>query len=494
MSEVFLGLGLTQQEIIYVYLEKINKKTFVFTTGGRLYIQSTSFSPTVLHSYIEQILTKEKASPKKIFISIFRSDIVTHQLVFPKMSCQEMEEVVPGEIEKIPNFSNKEFEYLYFPYEPTDKKIKVIFVAILKELLNHIVEGIRPFLSSISVESIEISPLNFLNVLYRLDNFSEGILIAVDDRCSYILIFLNNECKIFYVSNIGKSELCLSKDGERKINSIVFSNWQEELRRLFRAYSVEYKRDIPHNIWLVWDDKEGIPFDKLLSEGLGSRVNRLDIERLSNIKVEDKELLNPIYGIAASSLISYIKNYKSEFSFEKLVLPVKFKRELNKLIFLSISYLIIVGLFLGGIIFINSFREKILTKKLKEIKSEVVLLESKANQLNEEMNELLAIKERLLNQARVIREINRISWSRVFGDIVENLPQQVSLNSFKVAKSGRVEIRGETLQIESVAQLMRNLENSKVLAELKFDFMRSKEKEGRRTFSFGIVARLKERE
>ncbi|MCM8823527.1 MAG: PilN domain-containing protein [Candidatus Omnitrophica bacterium] len=493
MSEVFLGLGLTQQEIIYVYLEKINKKNFVFTKGGRLDIQSTLFSPSAINSALQQILAKDKSYPQKIFISLLRNDIVTHQLVFPKMSHQEMEEIVPGEIEKIPNFSNKEFEYIYFPYEPTDKKIKVIFVAILKELLNCIVEGIRPFLTSISLESIEISPLNFLNVLYRLDNLSEGILIVLDDKCSYILIFLDNECKIFYVSNIGKSELYLSKDEERKVNSIVFSNWQEELRRLFRAYSVEYKRDIPHNVWLVWDDKEDIPFDKLLNEGLGSTVNRLDIERLSNIKVEDKELLNPIYCIAVSSLISYIKNYKSEFSFEKLVLPLKFKRELNKLLFLSISYIIIIGFLLGGIIFINSFRERILTKKLKEIKSEVVLLESKANQLSAEMNELLAIKERLLNQAEVIREINRISWSRVFGDIVENLPQEVSLNSFKVAKSGRVEIKGETLQIESVAQLMRNLENSKVLTDLKFDFMRSKEKEGKRTFSFGIIARLKER-
>ncbi|OQX79901.1 MAG: hypothetical protein B6D56_06170 [Candidatus Omnitrophica bacterium 4484_70.1] len=471
-----LSIGISNQEIYYALLKK---KELLLGKASLSEFTSSAFA-----QLIEKIIEENNITPSKIFFSIFRDDVLVHQLTLPKMSRTEAEEVILGEVEKIPSFSGKDFEYVYSLFDMGNKKSRVIFSSVFQNTIDTIIETAKSI--NISLENIEIVPLNILTLLYNLTPTSrDEALIVLDEKVSHVMIFFNQKCKLFYTAGVGISDFFF----KGKVDNLTFSNWIEELRRIFKSYCMEYKKEDVNRVWLVWDEDKAPLLDQLLSQELGKEIKRIDVSALIDVSL--KEEFNPIYAGVVSPIISYLKNYRSEFHFERFLREIKIKRVVKKgVLFLSI-YSLVVGGILGSLFFTFFTKTGKEKKNLERMEAKVKRLKKKTEELRRKRDEYKRIKERLLRQAFYVRQLNRIPWSRVFGEVAENLPEGIALSSFNVSESGKVEFKGEALKIDVIAKLMRRLEHLTVIEKPRFNFLREAKIEEKKIFNFGILANLK---
>ncbi len=488
MSRGLLGIEIGAQKVRYVYAEK-RLRELCFLKAGEIKLKDTSSFPSTSAVLIKEILSKEKIAPSKIFLTIFREDILFHQLTLPKMSPREIEEVIVGEIEKLPAFLDKKFEFIWSSYAINERRTKVIFGAVLKNFLDYITQGARE--EKINLESLELSPLNLLEIVYSLngEEEKEQALVVLDERISYILIISKKRCEFLYLSTTGKQDFYSSQ--EKKINKYAFLNWIEELRRVFKSYCVEYRKEDIKEILFVWDNEDFSNLDKILARELDKKVRVLNLTLVPGVRVDFERGKNPIYILSAAPIISCFRNLKSEFLFDKFLFESRLKKLIRKTILLSIAYLLIVSGVSFKMIFDLRLEEQEAKEVFREINSEIRYLERRTAALRRERHEYMKIKEKLLQQASYVKRLNRISWSKVFTEVAAQLPQDMSLDLFSISENGEVKFRGEAFKIESVANLMRKIEKSSVLENPKFDFLRERKKENKKIFNFGILAELK---
>lgn len=472
----FLSIGIGNEEVYYALLKK---KDLLIGKESLSQLTSSAFA-----QLIEKIIEEHNITPSKIFFSIFRDDVLVHQLTLPKMSRAEAEEVILGEVEKIPSFSDKEFDYVYSLFDMDNKRSRVIFSAVFQDIIKAIIETAKSI--NIPLENIEIVPLNILALLYNLTrNDSDEALVVLDEKVSHVMVFFNQKCRLFYTAGVGIGDFFF----KGRMDNLTFSNWIEELRRIFKSYCMEYKKEDVNRVWLIWDEDKAPLLDQLLSKELGKEVKRIDISALIDVSL--KEEFNPIYTGVVSPIISYLKNYRSEFHFERFLREIKIKRVIKKGALFLVIYSLVVGGILGSLIFTFFTKTKEEKKNLKRMETKIKRLKKKTEELRRKRDEYKKIKERLLRQAFYVRQLNRIPWSRVFGEVAENLPEGVALSSFSVSESGKVEFKGEALKIDVVAQLMRRLEHLTVIEKPRFDFLREAKVKDKKIFNFGILANLK---
>lgn len=484
-----LLLCFSYKKIRYVYLER-KGYYFCISKAGTISLEEDFSSSLLLTKAIQEILSKENAAPSKVFITIFRDDVVTHQLNLPQMSRVELEEVILGEVEKTHMFLDKEFDYVYYSSNLGKNRIDTVFTAILKESLDYFIKGVRDV--KIPLQSLEIAPLNLLSILYPLGkNEEEQALLVLDEKVSYVIIFFRKEIKFFYITNTGKADLYShEKEG---IDKEALRNWVDEIKRTFKSYLIDnkiIKGDI-EKIWFVWDSEGAADLNEILSEKLKQEVVKLSIEAIPNFKYDGAEF-NPIYFLCCAPAISYyLRKFNNGFSFEHFMAGEKLKDIIRKTIFVSLFYLILTGIVLGNAVSYFYSKEKNLVNRLNEVNAQISLLEKKTTEFKKERDEYLDVKERLLQQATVLKMFNRVSWSRVFGEISSDFPEELSLTSFTISEAKKVEIKGDTSNIESLSKLLRKVDNSPVLENAKFDFLNEKDVEKEKFFSFGILADLR---
>lgn len=473
-----LGLEITSQEIRYVYLERIRRRILVSKTG--------KFSPPNLSS-LKELLTQENLSPSKICISLSGEDLLIHQINLPKMPESELDEVIRSEIERIPKFSHKEFDYIYSLVKLDDLKCRALFCAIAKESLDSYIQGLQNI--GIPLERLEISPLNLLEILYgRIDKDKAEGLVVLDRNSSSIMIFGQNECKLFSQPATGKEDL-YSSTGQ--INQVVFSNWIDEIRRILKSYQREFPKQPVQRLWCIWDNERPEGLAEMMSKGLDIEVSVPKPEDFG-IELADKDtVFNPIYFLSLAGPLISAKGIKQRFDFRHFLASIKLKEMTRKVVLFVLLYLLILGSLLGIISFSYfSAREKILTEE-KEMAERMANLEAQTMELKKERNDYLDTKDRLLSQAGFVKMLNRISWSEIFAKVSSVLPENVSLSSFDVSESGQVKIQGDTFNIDSIAELIRKINAVAFLEEAQFDFLREREVENKKLVEFGIVTRLK---
>lgn len=475
-----LSIEIRDKSICYVYLKEDRKSELVVDE-----LPLEEISPVAISDLINKLIKEKGFSPSCIFFSLFRKDILIHQLTLPKMTREEAEEVILGEIEKVPAFSEREYEYVYSLFNLDEKRIRIIFSAVPREIIEAIIEGTKA--TKIPLEGIEIAPLNILNLLYSLsDNKTDEALIVLDDKVSYVMISFKKECRIFYVAGVGLEDFFF----KGKIDNLTFVNWIEELKRIFKSYCIEYKKEDIDKIWLIWDEDRAPLLNQLLTKEIKKEVKKIEIAKLINISQEE---FNSIYLGTVAPVISYLRNYSSEFHFERFLREIKLQKVIKKGGLFLLIYLAVVGFILGNVILafqLNITKEK---KRLKELENKIKTLEKETATLKKRRDEYLRIKENLLRQAFYVRKLNRISWSKVFGEIAENLPDDVSLSSFSVSESGRVNFNGEIFCIEAVSELMHKINHLSVLENPRFEFLRESKMEGKRIFKFSVSAELRKK-
>lgn len=489
MVENFLSIEVYFDWIRYIYLERSGRDLSLLKQGKISFAPDFS-SPSQFTGIINEILSCEKISPSKIFITIFREDVVTHLIDLPKMSKEEIDEVILGKVEDISLFADKDFEYIHSSYSLNEKRIRVIFSAVFKNNLNYFIEGVK--LTKISLESLELTPLNLLGILYRLsENKQVEALVVLGERISCILVFFKKQCRFFYTANTGKSDFVLSEGN--KINNLAFLDWVEELRRIFKSYIVGYKgkEEAISRVWFVWDKEGAQDLDQDLSRELGQEVRKIDINAIPGLTIKNGNEFNPIDIFSLASVISSGKKFKSEFSFDKFLTGEKFKRLLRQVVTASLIYLAVTGGILGNIAIGYRMKTKTVSARLNKINSQIVQVKAKVQSLRLERNDSLEIKNKLLEQISSVKILNSLYWSKVFGEVISCLPKDLSLTFFEILESGRIEIKGESFRIESMAELMRKMNKSSILKDVESNFLKEKESQGKKIFTFGIRADLK---
>src|SRR3989338_8508690 len=177
MEKGFLGIEIGEKVLRFVYVAR-QKGNYALTRSGQIAMSLNFSAPGSLTQTIRSIVEREELFPQRVFVTISRRDTLIHQQVMPKMNPAEMEEVVPGEIEKIPFFYNQAFEYCYkiFPY--TAEKERVILVAIAENYLRSVIEEVDA--TKLLFRDIEISHLNLKDILptHRAADRCEAVLVV----------------------------------------------------------------------------------------------------------------------------------------------------------------------------------------------------------------------------------------------------------------------------------------------------------------------------
>jgi len=488
MARGFLGLVFSADSIIYAYLER-KAGVILCSKAGSVPFDEGVLSSSSVSESVHKIISEEKISPLKAFVTVFTPETITHQINLPKMPRQELDEVIAGEIEKAPVFADKEFDYIYRGYATGLNRLEITFSAIRRDILDSIVKGVEAV--KLSLESLEIAPLNLLNILPNLPaTAKEEALLVLGQRQSYIIVSDKKECRFFYMMSTGKIDLYPYSDG--KINNSALLHWVDELDRILKSYAIENKKETIKKVWFIWDNTKASDLAELLdSEMRDHEISELSIGDITGFRKEYDEEFNPIYFLGCCGPIAHIKKINSMFAFSHFLSKSKLKSYLKKAVFASVLYIALISIFAVKTFIIYSAKEKRLTQQLGEINAQNNKLRQETARLKKERDEFLDMRSRLLEQATFVRNLNRISWSRVFGEVAAELPDELSLASFKVPESGKVEIKGSAFKIESVAKLMRKIYKSSVLQNAKFDFLREIKIEDRNIFSFGIVADLK---
>jgi hypothetical protein len=152
------------------------------------------------------------------------------------------------------------------------------------------------------------------------------------------------------------------------------------------------------------------------------------------------------------------------------------------------------GYFLG-LQCLEYYRKQVSIKK--EITSTVEAinnLKTATQELYRQRDEYLVVRQGLLDQANYIKTLNRVEWSQVLSVFAEEMPNDMALTSFKFNENGNVSFIGDSREVETVAELLRRINNSTILEMGVFDFFTEKVVEEQKIFNFGILAKLRKNE
>lgn len=487
---MFISLEFGHKEIRCVCLERKGNSLFISQTG------TLSFSDDIFRekdtqkvsSFLKDFFKKKRFSPKYIYFSLYHKDVIFQELLLPLMPYKEIEGVVINEIEKLPHFSSTNYVCTYQIYDLSDKKkLKVLYLAFPKSDLEFCLKVLKKSGCN-NIKGFDITPLSLLNLYYVKSGLKDTALVLLEDRLSYVLISSKGKCSVLYVANSGFDDICDSN--KSKVDELSFKAWAEEIKRTFKFYEIESRKNIS-GIVLVWDNEKISDLDKTFSSYINREVNRPELPK--QIKLYKKNLTSPLnykYFPSIGTALKALK-IKHEFNLERIWCKEKTPEYSRKLILYTFTYILITAILSTSFIFnlINKTRNLVVERK--QLSEKIRVLEKKTSQLNTERNSYLKLKEEILKQASFIAKLNKKSWSKAFLKAGEVLPSDVWLKSFSLDESGSFKIEGWGITLDSVAGFMRALKNVDFFSDVKFSFIREREIEKKVVEEFGISSRVK---
>ena len=487
MAKGLLGLEISDKILRYVYLEK-EQSDYCVIKADKIEIKINPSAPGSLYKIVQSILEQKDIQPRRIFVTISRRDTAIHQTLLPKMSSSELDEVVSGEIEKIPVFYHRNFDYIYKSYPYSNEKNRIIFAATSRKILNFIIQEIQK--TNIRFQDLDISPLNLKEIL-PLPKSSKHLeaFFVIQDHQSYLGIFEDHQYKLLYKSALGLDHISTAASQLGKEH--ILSSLMAEMKRAIKSYLSENKKAELNFLWLLWDKEVVFDLDQRIAHDLGLEVEVLYMKKMQKIKVTKEKHLNPVYVIPLLPIIYHIRRLKAQFSFTHFFRSIQIKNYLLKTVVMSLSFIVILGSALG--LLYSDLQQKITQGKREkqQISQELKSLDAKSKDLFQKEKEYLAIRQKLLNQATYVAHLNRVSWAQVFSVFSEELPEKMALMSFKFSSSGKAQIKGQAFEMESIAELIRRIDESSILEKGKFDFLRENQIQDQKFFDFGILAHLK---
>ncbi|HBR14530.1 MAG TPA: hypothetical protein DD723_03170 [Candidatus Omnitrophica bacterium] len=491
MKNGYLGLEISSSKLRYVYITRQHKRHTIVKAGTSAFQLDVS-APGRLAGVIREILTKEEMAPEQIFLTVSRKETLIRQTVLPKMSSQELSAVIPSEIEKIPVFTNKKFDFIFQTYPAKNEKLRVIFAAVEQGILNYLLEEIEQL--KIDFHHVEIAPLNLKELVYLKEPvYKPQAMMVVHDRMSHFIIYQDHQYKLFYQTAIGLENLY--PNGAKNLDEGVLTSLIGEVQRVIKSFVSENKEELIERIGLVWDKTDVANLDSILQKRLEAKVESFDLGQIPQLSIKEGEpFLNPVYMLAATPVVYHLTKLRPQFSLGQFFKGFHIKRYCLRVAAVSAIFIGVVGLFLG-ILSLNFYRERVvLSKNVRQITQQISDLKNDSVELYRKRDEYLQTRQGLLDQASYVQALNRISWEQVLSVVAKEIPEDLSLTSFSFEKSGSVTFVGDAIEVESIAEMIRRVDSSTILNNGRFDFLREKDRDNKKIFQFGIMAQLKENE
>jgi type IV pilus assembly protein PilN len=128
--------------------------------------------------------------------------------------------------------------------------------------------------------------------------------------------------------------------------------------------------------------------------------------------------------------------------------------------------------------------------RIERQKDRNAFLEAETKKLDAKIKEIQALtkeRDRLLARIQAIEGLqrNRPLVVRFFDELVENLPEGVSINQI-TQQGGKITINGEAQSNARVSSFMRNLETSKWLKDPELDVIQAKDAKALRVSTFTL--------
>lgn len=488
MLNKYLGIDISDDFIRYVYL-KSGPFSNTILKAGKAKIDFDILSPRALCQSIKSLIKEEQVKPTRIFVSISRKDTVIHQLTLPKLTKREFETVVTSEIEKIPAFHKREYDYIYRKYPLGRDKFRVILAAIRRDILDAVLREIHR--TGIPFEHVELTPLNFRDVTNKIDHVYDcDACVVVSDRQTYLSIYDTHQYKNFYIMPAGLNQFQHTVSQEQI--KMIANDWASQLKRALKAYLLDNRTIRINKIWLVWDKEVAPNLDQYLADEFDNPVEILDVRKIPKIKTTENYPLNPIYATALSPISGYIHKIKPQFNLQHFFSRFQMTRHALKAGAVAALIIAFFGIFFNeGNRWLNEqTKQYVLQSRAAEGKTR--FLKGEAQELYAQHREYDAIRQRFLAQATYVQQLNRVSWAQVFAVVANELPEELALKSFRFNEEGRATIKGQALKMESIAEMIRRIDDSAILDKGKFDFLKEGEVADQKILNFGILAKLKE--
>lgn len=491
-SKGLLGIEISEHLIRYVHVVPKSGSYCVTAAGKSAYIDDM-LAPGVLSTLIHEIVRQEQLAPERIFIALSRKDTIVHQFVMPRTSQKELANIVFGEIEKIPAFGDQDFDFTLQAYPYLKSNVKVVFAALLDSFIKRLFEEISS--TGLVMRDIDIVPLTLKELFSLKLDKERQVVLSLYDQMSYLFIVTKGEYALIYKSSVGSQVLLDAKSSA--INERILSNWLAEFKRALKAYASEQPAEQPVNkIVLVWDRESMPDLDRRVAQILGLDVDIISGNILPGIEWKGAEGgNNPAFLSALASVICRAKKMKTVFSSEYFLRNFYSKKYLVKLMLIFTVFAAALGIVSLALTAGLSQKKQALIQEQENLAQDIRDSELKTKELFAKKAEYESNRQRLLSQATYVNYLNRVSWSQVFAMIAKEMPEDLALKSFRFSETGNAEIKGEAFDMDSIAGVMRRIEESAILEKGKFDFLTEKKlKDDYKIYNFGILATLKETE
>ncbi len=483
----YLGVDISDDSLRYVYLKSQGFK-YVVLKAGKSNIDFELTAQGALRDAIKGLVKQEKLKPSRVFVSISRKDTVVHQLVLPKLSAREFDEVITSEIEKIPTFHKQPYDYIYRKYPMGRDKFKVILSAIRRDILDSVLQEVHK--TGIMFKDVEISPLNFKDIPSLIDPVEDcHAFVMISDRQTYLSIYDKDQYRLIYklASGVNQFKHTVSQEQIK----LIVTDWTAQLKRVFKSFMMENRSLKVKKIWLVWDKEVAPNLDQYVANEFNIPVEILDIRKVSKISTIENYPLNPVYAMAMAPVLSHIHQINSQFSLRHFFGRFHLNRYVLKTGIMAAAVISVFAASLGmANMWIND-KTRGFESQARTIEYQTVELRKEAQDLFRQHEEYDQIRQRFLAQATYVQELNRVSWAEVFAIVANELPEDLALTSFKFSEQGSADIKGEAFNMESIAELIRRIDESAILNKGTFDFLKEKKVKEEKLFNFGILARLK---
>ncbi len=493
MAKGYLGIELTSAKLRYVFLTRKGKDLQLEKAGTFIFKVDPTIDSALTHM-LTNILKRENIAPEKIFVSLSRADVLARELILPPMKADELEEVIVSEIEKIPTFSENSFDYIYHKFEISKEKSNVVFSAINRKLLSYILNEVQnvkiPFLN------FEISPLNLPQIVNSVIPFKPNqAFLLINDMVSHLVLYTDKKYKLFYKTTSGTNHLVTNN----VVNEKTVSAFAGEIQRVLKAYLNEHKDEKVEDLLMLWDTSTSAVLGDELQKHVDLKIQQCRLRDFFIINdgeaKEEKEtdpLDNPAYLFGGGGIYAEKNKVKVHFPLDHFFRDFHLKKCIIQAGVLSLIFIIISGFFIGKLSY-GFYRKKVKAKKaIENVQWEKEDLQNATRELYRKRDEYLTVRQGLLDQATYLKVINRIYWTDVLGVVAENMPKQSSLVYFFLKEDGKVVFKGESMNIESVSEMIRKIDSSELLTDGRFDYLTEKIVDGKKIFTFGILAQLKQ--
>jgi hypothetical protein len=487
MAKGYLALEITIARIRFMHVEREGRGLKVLSCGEVPHVMNVSAAGELTRD-IKDIVSRLSAAPARIFVTLCGQENFIRQLTIPVMPLREQDQAIRAEIEKFPAFRDRDFSFIYRVSPVAENRRSVAFGAVEAAYLKYVFTECHSL--GIPFEHLEMAPLNIKELLPLLKAGPESqAFLVINDHISYLMVAGGGRYRLIYQAGAGTD--LLSPDG-KKVNESNLASLVGELQRALRSYLAQNRTERLGKLWMVWDDQKAPGITKAFASQMGLEVEPLGLDKIPLFNVEAGDsACSPINTLLAVPLIIHFGSIKAQFSLDHFIRILDAGRYIKRFVMVTLAVVFLIGAVIG--VKTLEYYQKAMTLKddIAAIKSETTDLTSANIDLKREQEEYLRAREGLLLQAKLVKMLNRVSWSEVFALVAAELPKDMSLNSFKFTEDGKAEFVGESLDIATVAELIRRVDGSSLLHNGKFEFLMEKTVENRKIFNFGISANLK---